>query len=633
MKSLVAPTIQLRTAVYILGIVVTFVAMEAGREYLAHEDTLRRAQLDVGTTALAMRNITSDAIQVTEVLLTSMAERLQTLSTPADAVAVVEALETLHPDSGVHSGDIAIIAADGSWVTAPLPIAGAHDDASRLALFHHHLNSDETEVFLGRPLQRTGDGEWLLTISRRITSTDGRFGGVVVATRLARELASTYQSFARAPKDRITLISTAGRVITESPYLPERVDSWFEDPTSGSPGAAQLPGVARRFIEPTSGLAYLIGVDADPHHGFAVVAAGSEADLLAPWYNEMLQRAGANVLFVLLVLVLGHGLLHQIRKRREGELLLSQREADFRLLAENSTDMVERFSGEGIRLYVSPAVERITGYTAAELLGEHVLALLPEEIQKEAREAAGRLRRGETSSETISYPLRRKDGREIWLESSFRAVAGGTGVLADLVVTTRDITARKQLEQRLETMATLDGLTGLRNRRTFDMQLAIEVERSHRTGRPLSLLMLDVDRFKLYNDEYGHVAGDACLRSIAAVVAMAARRPGDLAARYGGEELVLLLPDANSAAAAFIAGELCRQLQALSIPHLHNVPWQLATASIGVSTLESRDGDPHQDGQWLVSTADMALYQAKHEGRNRAKVAPPPVPVFEREAG
>ena len=510
-------------------------------------------------------------------------------------------------------------------------MAGAQTDGARLALFHHHLQSDELEVYFGRPLKRTSDGEWLLTISRRINASDGSFDGVVVATLTARSTASFFQNFIRAARDRVTLISSTGRIITEAPYVPERIDSRFSTPANAAPLTAASNVTARRYVAADSGEAFLVGVDGDPHHGFSLVVAAAESDLLAPWYNGMLQRAGANVLFV--VLVLGYGLLYQIRKRREGELLLTQREADFRLLAENGTDIVERYSGEGIRLYVSPAAEQIIGHSPAELLGSRALDSLPEDMRPLAREAAQRLRRGETATETLTYRMRHKHGHEIWLESSFRAVAGPDGTLSDLVVTTRDITARKQLELRLEAIATLDGLTGLRNRRTFDAALAVEVERSHRTGRPLSLLMIDVDRFKLYNDEYGHVAGDACLRSIASVIAMAARRPGDMAARYGGEEMVVLLPDANSAAATFMAGELCRQLQALSIPHLHNVPWQVATASIGVSTLENRPGDPRHDGQWLVSTADMALYQAKHEGRNRAKVAPPPMPSFDREAG
>jgi diguanylate cyclase (GGDEF)-like protein len=148
------------------------------------------------------------------------------------------------------------------------------------------------------------------------------------------------------------------------------------------------------------------------------------------------------------------------------------------------------------------------------------------------------------------------------------------------------------------------------------------VARSRRTGAPLALLMIDADRFKRFNDDHGHLAGDACLKSIAAVVAMGARRPTDLAARYGGEELALLLPDTSLDAARAIAADLCRQVQALVIPHERNLPWRVATVSIGVAAIDPRDEEGVHDGSWLISTADLALYDAKSQGRNQCVAAP-----------
>ena len=134
--------------------------------------------------------------------------------------------------------------------------------------------------------------------------------------------------------------------------------------------------------------------------------------------------------------------------------------------------------------------------------------------------------------------------------------------------------------------------------------------------------MIDADRFKRFNDDHGHLAGDTCLKSIASVVAMSARRPTDLAARYGGEEMALLLPDTDVEAARGIATELCRQVQALAIPHARNLPWRVTTISIGVAAIDPRDEDAVHDGSWLISTADLALYDAKGQGRNQSVVAP-----------
>lgn len=624
--------IHLRVIFFVLGTVLTFATLESVREYYAREATLDRAGFEIGNRALALRNHTSDSVAVTEVLLSALAERLTSTPTAQGAATLGTALAFAQPDAGLSTGALGIISADGAWISAPLSVQGAETSAAHLALFDYHRTHDDEKIRLGGPV-RGSDGEWLLPASRRVTTDDGRFGGVVLHVLEARRLADFFMRFVRAPRDRITLVSASGRILSRAPYDASMVGTAMPIPQMPVPSDAEAGKAHMRYTDPASGERLMIGMDVDHLRGLSLIAASTEDDLLAPWWTEALQRLRSNVLFILLVLILGQRLLHHINKRREGDKVLRQREADFRLLAEHGTDLVERFGGDGRRLYVSPAAARITGYTAEELMGLHALTPLPEDVRTLARAAALRLRDGKTETETITYRLRRKDGVHVWLETSFRAVEGPDGVRSDLVASSRDITARKELELRLETMATLDGLTGLRNRRTFDVQLAHEVERSQRTGRPLSLLIIDADRFKLYNDLYGHVAGDACLRSIAAVVAMAARRPGDLAARYGGEEMVVLLPDADSASAAAIAEDLCRQLQALSIPHSHNKPWQVATASIGVSTLEHHPGDPPRDGQWLVSTADMALYQAKHEGRNRAKIAPLPILALDRAAG
>jgi diguanylate cyclase (GGDEF)-like protein len=231
------------------------------------------------------------------------------------------------------------------------------------------------------------------------------------------------------------------------------------------------------------------------------------------------------------------------------------------------------------------------------------------------------MRRGQSEQETVSFRRIHRDGREIWLETSLRIAAEASGQFS-VVGVTRDITERKELERQLEGMALRDGLTDLANRRAFDAALAREVARSRRSGAPLSLLMIDADRFKRYNDDNGHLAGDSCLRAIAAVVAGAARRPSDLAARFGGEELALLLPDTDLAAARAIGIDVCRHVEALGIPHGRNLPWNVVTVSIGVATIDPRDEDVVHDGTWLISTADLALYDAKAHGRNQSIAAP-----------
>jgi diguanylate cyclase (GGDEF)-like protein len=179
--------------------------------------------------------------------------------------------------------------------------------------------------------------------------------------------------------------------------------------------------------------------------------------------------------------------------------------------------------------------------------------------------------------------------------------------------------AKQALEARNESLAALalhDGLTGLPNRRHFDTVLNAEFNRAMRAGTSLALVMIDVDYFKPYNDIYGHPGGDECLRRIGAAVSGARQRAGDLAARYGGEELAVLLPRTDLAGALAVAEKIRQAVNGLHIPHAGN-PARIVTISAGVAAfVPTRGGRAAQD---LLAAADAALYAAKSNGRDRVR--------------
>ena len=179
--------------------------------------------------------------------------------------------------------------------------------------------------------------------------------------------------------------------------------------------------------------------------------------------------------------------------------------------------------------------------------------------------------------------------------------------------------ALAQVNHRLELLSNTDGLTGIANRRHFDDALAREWARAQRAAAPLALILLDVDVFKHFNDHYGHLAGDACLRTLATTLAqVGARREGELAARFGGEEFVVLLPGADLAAAAEVARHVQEAIHQLALPH-EGAPHGIVTVSFGVASLQpQRDQLPEE----LVRRADRAMYRAKQGGRNRIELAP-----------
>jgi diguanylate cyclase (GGDEF)-like protein len=178
----------------------------------------------------------------------------------------------------------------------------------------------------------------------------------------------------------------------------------------------------------------------------------------------------------------------------------------------------------------------------------------------------------------------------------------------------RDISDRKKTEELLVSLSLSDGLTGIANRRHFDEFLEQEWRRAIREGTPLSLIMSDIDFFKAYNDTYGHLAGDDCLRQVAGVMRETLRRPGDMAARYGGEEFAMVMARTDLEGAVLLAESLRSLVEALGIPHAGSPSAvRLVTLSLGVATLvPSRDRSSSE----LVAAADQALYQAKSEGRN-----------------
>lgn len=172
--------------------------------------------------------------------------------------------------------------------------------------------------------------------------------------------------------------------------------------------------------------------------------------------------------------------------------------------------------------------------------------------------------------------------------------------------------------QQLEVLSNTDGLTGLSNRHRFDQVWAQEWQRAVRQGLPLAVVMIDVDHFKLYNDQFGHPAGDECLRRVATVLAHSVRRAGELAARYGGEEFVVVLPGLDANGALQEAERIRTEVSALGIPHTGSSAGAVVTVSLGVA---SRVPQREEGLYLLLQEADDALYQAKHGGRNRVGLA------------
>jgi diguanylate cyclase (GGDEF)-like protein len=207
-------------------------------------------------------------------------------------------------------------------------------------------------------------------------------------------------------------------------------------------------------------------------------------------------------------------------------------------------------------------------------------------------------------------------GHRLYLAIDAGPIYSESGEMIAVVETLRDITLQKQAQAELEALASRDGLTGLANRRSFDVTLAEEIRGACRDSVQLSLLMIDIDCFKLYNDSYGHQSGDECLRKVAQAIAGTLWREKDFCARYGGEEFAVVLPNTPLSGTMLIAEQLRKSVEALHIPHPASTVSPTVTLSIGGVVGVGPNLAPDR----LIAGADAALYRAKNSGRNRASV-------------
>ncbi len=200
------------------------------------------------------------------------------------------------------------------------------------------------------------------------------------------------------------------------------------------------------------------------------------------------------------------------------------------------------------------------------------------------------------------------------VETSSSPVIGEDGKRYGRIWTFRDVTELKHYWDMLVELSTTDGLTELANRRRFDEFLDREWRRSMRDQSPLSLILMDIDFFKEYNDHYGHLAGDDCLKHVAGILGRMVQRPGDLVARYGGEEFACILPDVDQRGASALADKIMKSINKLNLPHAGSAAASHVTLSFGVASMVPEKG---QSAEELIRLADHLLYTSKNGGRNR----------------
>jgi diguanylate cyclase (GGDEF)-like protein/PAS domain S-box-containing protein len=324
--------------------------------------------------------------------------------------------------------------------------------------------------------------------------------------------------------------------------------------------------------------------------------------------------------------------IEHLERLRESEALIAENTMALGTLRDSELRFRNAFDHSGIGmalvgrdgrwLKVNAALGRTLGYSIAELLAQSTLSVThPDDVHLEAA-AMARLLGGAIPSDEIEKRYIHASGRVVWGLATLSAVTDARGQMLYFICQVQDITARKEAEEILRRHALRDSLTGLFNRGELDRLLGEEISRARRHGRALSLVMVDVDRFKRVNDTFGHPAGDRVLQQVANVLA-GCLRTHDRVARYGGEEFAVILPETTGSDALAVAERMRARVASEVVIHARsedaNVDWPI-TISVGIASLRDEDDEPDALARDLMRAADAGLYAAKRGGRNRCVV-------------
>lgn len=538
-------------------------------------------------------------------------------SDPEHGTTLAEALLHDH-DLNPNAHHYTVIGPDGRYLVG-LGIDAAKprnvQDAWLDPVFRQHYLSGDRSLHVGSLQPRPITGEWSIPFSRRLDDADGSFAGVVVAYVELEHFTNFYARTVGAAGATAALFSPGGELLALYPNFNARPGMYFR--MSGEAGKRLERGenaFVYEFPSPADKEMRLGALLKSERHPVMIVSSRKEEDITAAWRTAAIPRLLLRGAGLVVIITAGWIILWQIRRRQLAANALLQKQNEFRVLAEGSGDAVLRLTAAGRIDYASPAAQPILGREPADLIGSSFAGLCHDGEAARFQAAFDATLAG--ADGRVSVSITTGDGELHRITATLRLVL----VLQEpsVIAVVRDDTEGYLAHKQLESLAATDPLTGLANRRRFTDALDKEWQRAARDGRPLSLLFVDADRFKAFNDTHGHQAGDRCLKAIADTLSSALRRPADLAARYGGEEFVLLLPSTDSAGARHLAETIRAGVEALAMPRGRAPGDGVVTVSIGVAT--ERPGAQMRKPEGLVAQADHALYAAKAAGRNRVWV-------------
>lgn len=331
------------------------------------------------------------------------------------------------------------------------------------------------------------------------------------------------------------------------------------------------------------------------------------------WSLEPLLGPEGEVIGLLLAII-------DVTAKKQAQIAMQEKEEYLQSIMDAAIEVILTMDAKGTIEMVNPAVEQMFGYQQDELTGKNISLLMPDAIAEMHQYWVDNYLNSpdkKISGRQLDTEGKRKDGSTFPLSVSVsdKVINGKhmfTSIMRDITEQHNVLDSLKIKNTELEYLSSHDDLTGLHNRRTGDEFLQREWNRAVRAKTSITIMMIDIDYFKKYNDRYGHQAGDACLLRVATTMKLVLNRPSDMVARYGGEEFIAILPETDSVGALQVAENIRKSINDLEIPHSESDK-EVVTVSIGIGTAQPVKLMNYEK---LVSCADKALYQAKGQGRN-----------------
>ena len=611
----------------------------------ARRDAVMAAWSEAANLARSLSGQMSATFQLTDAFVMGLRDQLEAEGTEPAAVSRVarqlpaaqKTLFMLHGIAVLDARGHVLMQAGGGL---PPEVVNS---ASRV--FRHHRDTADRTAFTGWPARDPGSGNWQITVSCRLENAAHDFAGIVVASLPITYFESMFTGYDVGPNGLISMLREDGVHIARKPWTPQGIGGRAEPfPRQAERGNMQATSSLDGMVRLNS----YVWLRDQP---IFLLVGRSKAAVLAGWWTTLISHTIVLALVLGTLATLSWRLSRSIGESERSRALLLHSNAQLAaseaqaLRANQWLEMAEGLAHvghwhlslqNGHSLAWSDEVYRLHGVDKAHFLpsAEDVVDIYHPEDRPLVRDAVAEAIATSQPFELMARILwpdgtvRHVLTRGCYLPDPPGAPPSVFGVIMD--VTDQKLTeallvdakataeaaniALEEANRALHALAMQDALTGLSNRRHFDRALDHEFRRSVRAGISLGMILIDVDQFKEFNDLYGHQAGDACLQAIARAIPPLLNRPGDIAARYGGEEIALLLPGTTLPGARGLAEQVALAVRKLGIPHAGS-QHKVVTISAGVEAfVPKRDVDT---SALLVAHADLALYAAKHAGRDK----------------